>query len=100
MLKITKSTQRNLYLVDARKIGGKRKGFKDKRAAELHAKTIWLEHQNGNYIILSQQVTGKYAIDNWKNKIKTAYQDDALGESEKKNKLRFMLLVNKLKMVI
>lgn len=88
MLNITKNKQRQLYMVDARKIGGKRKGFKDKRAAELHAKTIWLEHQNGNYIVLSQQVTGKYAIDNWKNKIKTAYQDDALGESEKKNKLR------------
>ena len=44
MLKVTKNKQRDLYMVDARKIGGKRKGFKDKKLAETVAKSMWQEH--------------------------------------------------------
>ena len=44
MLKVTKNKQRDLWMVDARKIGGKRKGYKVKKLADTVAKNMWQEH--------------------------------------------------------
>ena len=88
MLKITKSKQRDLWMVDARKIGGKRKGFKDKITAGMHAKKMWLDHQTGNYIISDQQVTGQEAIYKWIANVEKEFDNEEYGLSEKGDKIR------------
>ena len=88
MLNVMKEKNCQSYIVDARKIGGKRKRFKDKKLAMAYAKNKWSEYQNGNYIIHDNKVTGQYAIDQWKDDIKTRCENNEFGESELRSKLR------------
>ena len=94
MLKIYTDKKRKLYIVDFRKIGGKKKAFSDKRLAEITAKQAWKKHINAEYVIHDNRVTGEKAINEWKNNINVRWENDEFGDSEKGNKLRSAKILN------
>tara|TARA_Y100000401_G_C8313017_1_gene220855 strand:+ start:366 stop:1508 length:1143 start_codon:yes stop_codon:yes gene_type:complete len=94
MLKIYTDKKRKLYIVDFRKIGGKKKAFSDKRLAEISAQQAWKQYINAEYVIHDNRVYGKDAIQEWKEEIISRFNDDRFGESEKNNKLRSAKILN------
>lgn len=94
MLKIYTDKKRKLYIVDSRKIGGKKKAFSDKKLAKIAAEQLWKQHINGEYIVTDNRVTGEKAINEWKKNIIFRWENDEFGDSEKDNKLRSAKLLN------